>query len=277
MKNVRILTESGIQQIIKSMIKRKDLEKFLNTLITNESLKSYLFLLDNEDDKYTFDMILILLYEELLDIGNIEYLMDTDNFSTEEMREILEQMLILEYNLFQLEDPSNIPSATNFDTKLYVRDMILNVYHSTTSLIAYKDLDNLNDEVERIYDELDLLVPFIDFNILSLLRINSNLSEIEKDINFYSFLFNYNVNNKNFIRKSVALKLSGSNTNGYYEKIIVNNAGETEKVKIHFDNIINLFSYPHYLLALNPDYQDQHDFLIAYRNQLLKRTINYIE
>jgi hypothetical protein len=289
MKKVRILTESGIQQILKDIITKEKLQKYFKRVITNESIESYLFLLnigrDITDeteqlsrkqrmlrDKYVYDLLTALLYEEAISISEINNLFNREDLTDEEIRDIFEAMVIFEYDLYQLSVPVNTVS-TNNDRKLYVRDLILNVYFGTKDRISYKDLSNLQSEVEKIFSSSN--PPSTEMSSTALLlRINDSLAIAEKDeIYYYSFLINYNVNNKYFIRKSIALELNNElNTKAYYEKMV-----DGQKEIRYFNNIRELFYYPEYLLTENTIYSQNRQFLINYRNQLLKRTINYEE
>jgi hypothetical protein len=273
---IRTFDEKGIQSIIKNKISIENLYKFLDKKLNEDSIDIYRELLDTQGnssfhiamkDKYIFDLILVLLYEEVTTIKNIKDLLNTP-ISLENLKLILEKAVVLELELFDLE--IDVSESTNFDSKKYVRDYILNVYYSNPNKVSYKDYNNLENEINSIYSEFTLPSYLNNkFTKISLLRINDKESEIEGDnIGLYSFLINYNTLNKIFNRKKTGL------INGFYTKVY---NGTTEKIRLN-DLITNPYLNYIYFNSLTENasnYSNSKSFVNNYREQLLKRTINY--
>jgi len=299
MKKVKILTENGIQEILKQIITPSELKSFFSKVITADSLNKYSFLLNTGNlltesilltklqrvlrDKYIYDLIIAMLYIEAMSIEDITTLINSD-YTEIEIKNIFEKIVVLEYDLYQIPASfSVVLSPTNFDRKVFIRDLTIPVYHSTNIKLAYKDLDNLITETNKIHTDVIANYTtngFIEgIEKLSLFRINEKLSIAEgEDIAVYSFLFNYNITNKNFIRKSLALESDGSGgTKGYYKKLV---GGILTTIcfndTVNTDQDITVL-YTNYSRTPNADAEEAHNFILEYRDQLLKRTINYYE
>jgi len=272
------LTETSIQNIIKSKIKKEDFFNFLNKNMIEENISKFQKVLDFEsktglykdipedNKKYVFDLISVALYEEIFSIENVELLI-SENASN--ALDILEKIAVLEYGLYSLEGIS-LPTTTEFD-KIYITDNVKTLYHSTKKFLAYKDLDNLNAELASILGSTSIPTTSptafpSDFTVTSLFRINERLATIEKtNMSLYSFLLNYNttssVNDRNFLRKYHAV-----NGAGYYYK---------NNTKIYITGL-NTLSYYKYLSAThNASYETAHNFLITLWEKMLNGTINY--
>jgi hypothetical protein len=272
------LTESGIQNIIKSRISRENFLNFLNKKIVEENTKDFEELLDFESTqgiyknystsvkKYVYDLISVALYEEVLSFSEIKNLISANSATA---LQILEKIAVLEYGLYSLEGIS-LPTTTEFD-KIYITDNVKTLYHSTKKFSAYKDLDNLNAELIGILGSTTIPTTSptafpSDFTATSFFRINERLAIIEKtNMSLYSFLLNYNttssVNDRSFLRKYYAV-----NGSGYYYK---------NNTKIYITGL-NTLSYYKYLLAThNTSYETAHNFLITLWEKMLNGTINY--
>lgn len=272
-KQIYYLTESNIQELIKNKIKKNDLKAYFDLILTEDSIDIYreLLELDNDNefnvamrDKYVYDLVIALLYEEALSLEDVKNIIVGYPLT---YRSIFEKMVVLEYNLFALNvDDDSISEPEDLAEKRYVRDFIVKCYYNHPSLISYKDKDNFESEINN----LDITIPQAleneGFNECSCIRINDQLAYIEKNnIALYSFLINYKTTNKEFIRKYYGIK------NGYYIKKI----SELAQEKIELLDLKDIMFYNNYSLTPEDSLQTIREFLDTYRNLLINRTINY--
>jgi len=278
-KQLYKLTESGIQEIIKNKINREDLIAFLNKKLNEDSIDTYRDLLDlgsNVEvpsnfqiamrDKYVYDMVLALLYEEALSIKNAKDIIDENPLI---YKSIFEKMIILEYNLFSLDITETAEQPIEFNEKRYIRDYVVNIYYGNPELVSYKNLENVYAEIDSlnisIPDELKSLDTY--FGKYSIIRLNNQEAHIEGDkVALYSFLINYNIENKEFIRKHYGLY------NGYYIK---KENGLEKKIYLSSLKDIPILYYGNYALSEDADFLNIREYLENYHTALIKRTINY--
>jgi hypothetical protein len=278
------LTTSGIQNIIKSRISKEDFNEFLNSKIVSESFSDYEKIIDIEGSlyagldksqrKYLFDLIIVILYEEILQFQQIESIILSD---INQAIVIFEKMVVLEYDLFFIE--TNVPSSSIELDKIYIEDNIRELYYGTNAKNSYKDIDNLKSEVQSIYNSYIISNPFPvssgipsnffladgSFNHSLFFRINGNQSDIERNTSIYSFLLNYNslsslIMNRTNLRKFLAL------SNGFYYK-------DNEKKRLD-----GLTTYSYYGLLSNTfssSYRNAQLFLTGLWDKMLEGTINY--
>jgi len=279
----RNLTEEGIQDVIKSRISQKEFSEFLDKKINEDTIEDYRKLLElkgnlysvftDKEKKYLFDLIMVLIYEEVLTYTQIITIIQSNGVSA---IDIFEKMVILEYELFVLT--KNITEATKTFFKTYVTDKVVNVYHSTKDFSAYKDLNNLEEELLRIYNDTLNTSPFNgtlptvlssigDFNSKALVRINGELATVEKENQSkYFFILNYNTTasqfDRSYIRKYWALR----DRNAYYIK---------NGVRIYLDGLTSYSYYGLFSSTFSPGYKLAHDFLTKLWENITQRTINY--
>jgi hypothetical protein len=278
------LMASGIQNIMKSRIVKEDFLRFLNSKMIGENFLHYEKIIDlngnlysgleKDKRKYLFDLIITLLYEEILQFPQIETIVLADR---EQAINTFEKMIVLEYDLFFIE--TTVPSTSFELDKIYIEDNIREIFYSTNIKNSYKDLNNFKEEVQKIYTNYVAANPFPtssgipsnffledgSFNYSLFFRINGNLSEIEKNTSLYSFLLNYNSlssssMNRTNLRKYIAF------TNGFYYK-------DNEKKRLD-----GLSSYSYYGLLddeFNQSYRDAQLFLTGLWDKMLEGTINY--
>jgi hypothetical protein len=279
------LSSSGIQNVIKSRITKEDFNKFLNSKIIAENFKDYEKIIDIEGTlysgldksqrKYLFDLIIVILYEEIMQFPQIESIILSN---INQALVIFEKMVVLEYDLFFIEG-NTVPSSSIELDKVYIEDNIRELYYGTNLKNSYKDLGNLKTEVQAIYSNYVAENPFPvssgipsnffladgSFNYSLFFRINGNSSEIEKNTSIYSFLFNYNslssvVMDRTNLRKFLAF------SNGFYYK-------DNEKKTLD-----GLTSYSYYGLLSNTfssSYRNAQLFLTGLWDKMLDGTINY--
>jgi hypothetical protein len=284
------LTEEGIQSIIKSKISEKDFLDFLEKKINEDTIEDYRKLLELkgslyaipgensiENDrkrKYLFDLIMVVLYEELLTYNQIITIIQANGVLASV--DIFEKIVVLEYELFILT--KNITETTQTFFKTYITDNIINVYHSTKNFSAYRDLANVEEELQKIYTATLAATPFSgtlptvlssigDFDYKSLVRINGELATVEKENQFkYLFILNYNSTSlffdKSYIRKYWAL----TDRNAYYIK---------NGVRIYFDGLTAYSYYGLFSSTYSSNYESAHDFLTKLWENITQRTINY--
>jgi hypothetical protein len=276
---VRELTQDVIQTLIKQRINRSQVALFLENKITETSLDSFAKLFESglyanvseEKKKYFFDLVMAVIYEELLSLEQI-FTMASQLFTLDDVVLVLEKMVVLEYELYTLEE--EIEETTTDFKKIYITDNVPILLYGNKQFPSYKDLTNVETEMGKIYDDtladlgfsLPAVLSGLSFNSLSQVRINNLSADIESPtkISTYSFLLNYNTLSGNFdqrlLRQYYALQ------NGYYIK---------NGVEIDFSG---LSSYSYYSLLSNTfssDYSNAHIFIKKFWDQILERTINY--
>lgn len=270
------MDNNSIQQLIKERIPKEFMFEYLNTMIIEDSIDGYSSLLDLTEinDKYTFDLIIAILYKEAATIETLLGMIDT--YSTTH-QSLFEQMVILEYGLYEIPD-GLVDSSDNNDSIKSVRNYIPKLYYGDTSKLSYKDEDNVKDELDKLYTAINA-VNTLDssFDAYSMVRINDKIAYMETEIALYSFLINYDITNKYFIRKKAAL------TSGVYRKLengLEKNGLETEKTFTDISVASELY-YSEYLLESPADdatitaYTNAHIFLLDFYDKIIKGTINY--
>jgi hypothetical protein len=292
------LTEEGIQDIIKSRISQKDFSDFLEKKINEDTIEDYRKLLElkgnlyaipgepssnkienDKKRKYLFDLIMVVLYEELLTYNQIISVVQTNGVLIS--INIFEKMVVLEYELFILT--KNITETTKTFFKKYIADNLINIYHSTKNFSSYRNLANIEEELQKIYTATLAATPYSgtlpsilssigDFNYKSLVRINGQLATVEKENQSkYLFILNYNsyedeeeniIYDRSYIRKYWAL----TDKNAYYIK---------NGIKIYFDGLTDYSYYELFDSEYNEDYAEAHNFLTKLWENITQRTINY--
>jgi hypothetical protein len=306
------ITNEGIQKIIKSRISRENMILFLSKKMNEDSIEDYrkLFedsffdsylLLSSTPRKYLFDLILAVLFEELLSFNQVkDILQDKKDGAVS----IFEKMIVLEYNLFTYKESilnTNFLFKTKFTSKKYVMNYISTILHGVPGIKSYKDIANLESELFSIFDPLikstispaypnsalfsfRRIIKDDSFDFKSVVRINKAEAYIEKDeISRYSFFLNFNREkasdsyNLEHSRKFHALKIDEEDSNktqGFYYK-------EGSNSPIFFNDIRGYSYYP--LLRENSistsnieqDIMKAYIFLKKYGEQIIERTINY--
>ncbi len=319
--SVSPITNEGIQKIIKSRISKENMSLFLSKKMNEDSIEDFRKLFEDsffdgylgteEEEalelitptprKYLFDLILAVLFEELLSFNQVKDILQNREDGAVS---VFEKMIVLEYNLFSYKQSmlnTNFLIKTKFANKKYVMNYIPTILHGVPGIKSYKDIANLESELLSIFDPLirSTISPaypnsaltffrrIIDdnsFGFKSVARINKAEAHIEKDeISRYSFFLNFNrenaSNNHNLehSRKFHALKIDeedSEKTQGFYYK-------EGSNSPIFFNDIRSYSYYP--LLRENSistsnieqDRMKAYIFLKKYGEQIIERTINY--
>jgi hypothetical protein len=287
------LTQEGIQDVIKSRISQKDFSDFLEKKINEDTIEDYRKLLELKGNlyaipgetsstklgndnirKYLFDLIMVVLYEELLTYNQIISLIQSSGVLTSV--NIFEKMVVLEYELFILT--KNITETTQTFFKTYIADNLIEIYHSTKNFSSYRNLANVEEELQKIYTATLAAAPFSgtlptvlssigDFDYKLLVRINGQSATVEKENQSkYLFILNYNSTSsffdKSYIRKYWAL----TNKNAYYIK---------DGIRIYFDGLTAYSYYGLFSSSFSSNYKLAHDFLTKLWENITQRTINY--
>jgi hypothetical protein len=306
---INLISNEGVQAVMKSRISKENMTLFLSKKMSEDSIEDYRKLFEDDffDDylliadtprKYLFDLILAVLFEELLSFDQVRNILDEEKDGA---LLIFEKMIVLEYNLFSYKDTiynTSLFNNTKPFAKKYVMNYIPTLLHGVPGIKSYKDLTNLENEMKKVFNPL--LVSEISpaypnaalsslrrtlkdnlFDFDSIARINKEEAWIEKDkISTYSFFLNYNRTgntspfNIEHIRKYRALEINPSNieeTMGFYTK------GESAE-KIFFKDIRGYSYYPFLrgqTTTLDEDMRKAHIFLKKYGEQIIERTINY--
>jgi hypothetical protein len=292
------ISDAGIQDYLKYRIGEINMEKFLDEKIDETNVDEYRKLLEMRDNalynitgheedpdisekkKYLFDLALSLLYDEVFTFSQIESIMRDEGVY--DAATIFEKIIILEYGLFYLNH--NILETTKNFERFYIIDNIPELYYKSLSLPSYRNLTNLEAELQKIYDqtleELSLVsapsaLP-ADFNYKALVRINGEPATIEgANMSTYWYILNYNdttspnVFDRDLLRKYYALDNDITGTKGYYYK------DGNLTTKIYFTGID---SYSYYGLLSNShnlNYQQARIFLRTFWQNILDGTINY--
>jgi len=287
------LTEEGIQDIIKSRISQKDFSDFFKKKINEDTIEDYRKLLElkgnlyaipgetssnkienDKKRKYLFDLIMVVLYEELLIYNQIISVVQTNGVLTS--IDIFEKMVVLEYELFILT--KNITETTKTFFKTYIADNLINIYHSTKNFSSYRDLANIEEELQKIYTATLAATPYSgtlpsilssigDFNYKSLVRINGQLATVEKENQSkYLFILNYNSTSSFFDRSYIRKYWALTNKNAYYIK---------DGIRIYFDGLTAYSYYGLFSSSFSSNYKLAHDFLTKLWENITQRTINY--
>jgi hypothetical protein len=256
-------TQSDIQRIIKEAVPKSFVFEFLDKSINESNISKFGRLLNVSEinDKYLFDLIIALLYKEVISIEQITEVIAIP-------RNILEKAVILEYNLYEIIGGFTATSANNNAIK-YVRNHIPKLYYGLADRLSYRNEANILSELLKLYNLTDVDFDWpsgLDdaFNSASMVRINDNESYIEgENISLYSFLINYDTTNIYFIRKKKALE------SGVYRKI----ESGVEKDET-LSELTSYFQYGKYATP-STDYQNAHDFLLDFYEKIKNGTINY--
>jgi hypothetical protein len=246
----------------------------------------------NKYVKYAFDLILVILYEELASISDIISIASSKG---KDALLIFEKMVVLEFDLYVLE--ASVSGATDFSEKDHIIDEIPSLFHGTREFLSYKDIANVTEQISQIYSDslsesglssLPTILSGVSFitgvsssNRAALARINGLSADAEgSQIALYSFLINYNVANNSFIKKHKALYTSND---GYYVKKAVSSTGvitsETIYLGVSAPSGLRLTQFLHYgkysTLSEVTDYKNARNLLLEFRRQMFERTINY--
>jgi hypothetical protein len=274
------LSQFSIQNIIKSRISKESFLEFLNKNMIEETIAVYQEILDLESTtglykdfedfqkKYLFDLIMVILYEEVLTFTDIKSKIITLGVS---VIDVFEKIVVLEYGLFNIERSISLTNQ-EFD-KIYILDNVKNIYHGNNNFTSYRDIKNIEVEVNKYLDGVSVPneIPS-DFLATIFFRINERRSDIEKSqyIYKYIFLLNYNSTNlfadRDLLKKHYAIGANNSQVYGYYYK---------SNEKIYLSGISNLSYYQYLTESYNADYQEAHEFLVSMWQKLLDGTINY--
>jgi hypothetical protein len=274
------LTDLTIQNAIKSRIDKTQFRFFLEKKMNEDTIVDFQRLIDIEGTlytdidtskrKYLYDLLMAVMYEELLSFSDLVDIITSQGNSSVD---ILEKMIILEYDLYFLD--GSIGTTQEFN-KVYIIDNVRDIFHSTNEKISYKDLDNLKEELDKILNgaskptEIPSDFYIIEdgetiFNYGLLFRVNGKLASIEgSNTAKYSFLLNYNttssVTDRSLARKYEAL------TSGYYYK---------NQTKVYFDGISEYSYYPLLSDTYDADFEEAHVFLTQLWDKMIDGTINY--
>lgn len=249
--------------------------------------------LQNRYAKYAFDLILAILYEELAsfsDIASITASKGADSLL------IFEKMVVLEFDLYVLD--AAVTGATSSSEKLHIVDDVPSIFHGAKGVLSYKDIQNVRDQIENIYADslsaaglvsLPTVLSGASFETgvstttskAALARINGLAADCEgNNIALYSFLINYDVGNKGFIKRHKALYTSND---GYYVKRSVSSTGAVTSTTVYLGvsapSGLRLTQFLHYAkynsLTEVTDYKNARNLLLEFRRQISERTINY--
>jgi hypothetical protein len=140
--------QEDIQRRIKEIIPKDFLFLFFEKSINENNIMEFGKLLDLEmvNNKYLFDLILALLYKEVISIENIENIISDIDI------EVLEKAVVLEYGLFEIPDGlMGTAIDDNYEIK-FIRDYVPRIYYGINDKISYKDFENISNELQRIYE-----------------------------------------------------------------------------------------------------------------------------
>jgi hypothetical protein len=154
-------SKENIQNIIKKEIPKSFVFDFLDKVLNEKNVNTFSLLLDKDivTSKYAFDLLIALLYREVITINDIikseiegqERLIDKSNFI-----DILEAAIVLEYGFYEIPDTATITDPTNNNPIKYIRDMIPRLYYGNSGLLSYKDETNISNELEKIYNTVSV-------------------------------------------------------------------------------------------------------------------------
>jgi len=283
---VRELTQDSIQTFIKQRITRSQIEKFLENKMTELNIGAYAKLFESsiytytspENKKYFFDLIMALLYEEILSFEEISLIIATNaaNMDTDAALLIFEKIIVLEYELYTLPVEIDIDKDVASYKKVYITDNLPIIYYGNSLMSSYKDAENLTAELTRIFNDslasqglssLPTVLTEFEFSPAPLIRVNNQdaIVEVGPNISKYSFLLNYNSTDELFDKR--LLKQYYGIQSGYYKK---------DGVTISLSDISGYSYYP--LLLFNKyteDYRKANLFLKDFWDAIRQRTINY--
>jgi hypothetical protein len=159
-------TQQDIQRIIKETVSKSFIFEFLNESINEENIQKFGKLLDISEvsNKYLFDLIIALLYKEVISIDAIiesiqtavsadELEEGTPNFNS--LIKVLEKAVALEYNLYEIIGGFTATSANSNAIK-YVRKYIPKLYYGLADRISYKNEANITSELTKLYNLTDI-------------------------------------------------------------------------------------------------------------------------
>lgn len=199
---VRELTQDSIQTFIKQRITRSQIEKFLENKMTELNIGAYAKLFESsiyiytspENKKYFFDLIMALLYEEILSFEEISLIIATNTTPINAALLIFEKIIVLEYELYTLPVEIDIDEDVASYKKVYITDNLPIIYYGNSLMSSYKDAENLTAELTRIFNDSlasqSLPTVLTGFTPASLVRINNQdaIVEVGPNISKYSFL-----------------------------------------------------------------------------------------
>ena len=293
----------GIQDLVKSRVSREEFSRFLDSAITESSMEPMRALLDIRGDLYSipgetaaslssnnyqrkrlFDMAMFALYEELMTPSKVASIVGS--LGVIGAADLLEKMVVLETGIYYL-DKDLSSTTTSASESFYIYDNMAYIYHSDPTKRSYRDLANVEEELQGIYDDtldggslpasISSLIPGFDYK--SLVRINGRPSEAEgDDIAKYKFLLNYTSSStaldRQLIRKYWAITSNGGDeTYGYYLR---------DGKRVYLTGLTTdtggAENYSYYDLlesSYNSGYRAARDFLVALWQNTLNRTIHY--
>ena len=163
----------GIQDLVKSRVSREEFSRFLDSAITESSMEPMRALLDIRGDLYSipgetaaslssnnyqrkrlFDMAMFALYEELMTPSKVASIVGS--LGVIGAADLLEKMVVLETGIYYLEKDLS-STTTSASESFYIYDNMAYIYHSDPTKRSYRDLANVEEELQGIYD--DTLTP----------------------------------------------------------------------------------------------------------------------
>jgi hypothetical protein len=295
-------TEAAIQKIIKQRISKDMLKRFYEDKISRENIDAYRKLFESnryikvsaERRKYLHDLVVAVLYEELMSISQIDKILLEEDYP--DPIGIFERMIVLEYELYTLGSTiSEVANTVALKDKIYIVDNTPHLFHNIETVVSYRNIGNIENEIDLITDGIDISVlktEYDTFNDITdseeiekfdgtyIIRINEKLSKIEEDsIPLFSLILNYTKNggllDQRLLRMYYALNVTAP---AYYSKVGID--GTSIDINLIETDGIDLRDYSFYgLLAEsgvnNSNLKTANAQLQQLWDRILEGTINY--
>ena len=262
--------QEDIQKIIKKEVSKPFMFNFFDKVMNEQNIAKFARLLGSDiDSKYLFDLIVALLYKEVISIETIYSFVGT----YPDIVNLLEKAVVLEYGLYEIPGGLVLSNTTNEPIR-YIRDFIPRLYYGQAGILSYKDQANIASELTNLYETVTPVWPSaVDtgFSSLSMTRINDAPAYIEQDnVPLYNFLINYDITNIYFIRKNRALNsgVYGKTENGIDK---IKSLSELRTIpEFHYSKYHELVGNPNHA-----NWTDAHNFLLEFHEKIKNGTINY--
>lgn len=204
MERINIVKEfscENIQKSIRAFLDKKEFSEFLDKIMQEETINDFSeilkgTLLDLDDNKIGpfIRLSLFLCFRELITIDQLINFLKQDGMTYLKAMRILETIYAFDLRFFStpVENLSGSLAELTLLEKDYIRNYIPRVLigRDVVGISSYKDLENLDDELERIFgrvsgivskDEiLNFIKEFSDStsNVRTFFTVNENLAEL---------------------------------------------------------------------------------------------------
>lgn len=249
-------------------ISRKDLIRFMMSLVPPSDLKTFLIASVTEDniefvaeaiknmkiddgvyiDGYYHVCKSFLLYQEMISMEELATLENSD----------YEKLMLLFFSIFNTTNTSSL-NLDNYPTRELIRDHLVQSYYANKTKNSYADEANLVGELQRTSNSVTITSSDVTYHMINgktaptdapidiqnnkfkyFTRINHDSAYAEKHIRLFSLGLNGNTNKfYQYIQRMITL----SDTATKPKAVLYNEAGDEEIIELDINWMLKFFGY----------------------------------